>query len=144
MQKKIPVKELFGILDTKKFSDRFAEEDQCLAFLAGQKWADGFICRKCGHTNYCKGKTPHSRRCTRCKHEESATAHTIFHRCHIPITEAFRMVYMVCSDPKVSSYELSRQMEIRQMTCWKLKSKLMECLEKRGEVDLMFTGDNVA
>ncbi len=134
---------LFGILDQKGFSDQFSEEERCLEFLAGQKWADGFICKKCGHTNYCKGKTPFSRRCTRCKHEESATAHTIFHRCHIPITEAFRMVYMVCSDPDVSSYEISRRTEIRQMTCWKLKSKLLECMEKKGKVDLLFVGDRV-
>jgi two-component system, sensor histidine kinase LadS len=134
---------LFGTLNITRFTEKFSQEDQCLAFLADVKWASGYICRKCGHVNFCRGKTPHSRRCTRCKHEESATAHTIFHRCHIPITEAFRMVYMVCSDPKVSSYEISRQTEIRQMTCWKLKSKLMECLEKNGKVDLMFIGDKV-
>jgi hypothetical protein len=137
------MKDLFGILELSKFKDRFSEEDQCLEFLAEQKWADGYTCRKCGHTNYCKGKTHYSRRCTRCKNEESATAHTIFHRCHIPITDAFRMVYMVCSDPSVSSYEISRQMEIRQMTCWKLKNKLMECLENKGKVDLLFIGDKV-
>jgi hypothetical protein len=134
---------LFGILDITRFTEKFSQEEQCLSFLAEMKWTGGYICRKCGHANFCRGKTPHSRRCTRCKHEESATAHTIFHRCHIPIAEAFRMVYMICSDPKVSSYEISRQTEIRQMTCWKLKSKLMECLEKTGKVDLMFSGYKV-
>ena len=48
------------------------------------------------------------------------------------------MVYMVCSNPKISSYELSRQLEIRQMTCWKLKSKLMDCLENKGEIDILY------
>jgi len=48
------------------------------------------------------------------------------------------MVYLVCSDPGISSYELSRQLEKRQMTCWKLKSRLMECIGKKGEIDLMF------
>lgn len=118
---------------------RFATADECLRFLSDQKWPEGFICRRCGHTNFCRGKTPYSRRCTRCKHEESAKAHTIFHRCHIPITEAFRIIYLVCHDPKVSTYELSRQIELRQMTCWKLKAKLKECLEKRGEIDVLFT-----
>ena len=103
----------------------------------GQMMAE-FVCKKCGHTNFCKGKTAFSRRCTRCKSEESATANTIFHRCHIPITEALRMVYIVCHDPEISSYELSRQLEKRQMTCWKLKSKLMECIEKRGEIDILY------
>ena len=119
----------------------FTEEKDCLKFLADRKWAEGYVCRKCGNTNFCKGRTPFSRRCTRCKHEESATSHTIFHRCHIPITEAFRITYMVCHDPKVSTYELSRQIDLRQMTCWKMKNRLMECLEKRGQMDVLFTGE---
>ncbi|MEI6173906.1 MAG: transposase [Bacteroidota bacterium] len=128
----------FKQLDIKALEGYFAKEEDCLQFLAEKKWEGGFICKKCGNTNYCKGKTPFARRCTRCKHEESATSHTIFHRCHIPITEAFRIVYMVCHDPTVSTYELSRQVELRQMTCWKLKSRLMECLQSRGEVDILF------
>lgn len=129
---------LFKRLDIKELDGYFASDDDCYKFLADKKWEDGFVCKKCGHTNFCKGKTPHSRRCTRCKHEESATAHTIFHRCHIPIAEAFKIVYMVCHDPSVSTYELARQAEMRQMTCWKLKNRLMECIRNRGEVDLMY------
>ncbi|MCX6248083.1 MAG: transposase [Bacteroidetes bacterium] len=118
--------------------EKFQTDEACLEFISSQKWADGYTCRKCGHTNFCKGKSPYSRRCTRCKHEESATANTLFHRCHIPISEAFRIAYTVCHDPGVSSYELSRQLERRQMTCWKLKSRLMECLEKRGRIDILY------
>lgn len=130
----------FKKLDLKTLNEYFSEEESCLRFLAEAKWAEGFVCRNCGNTNYCRGKTPFSRRCTRCKKEESATAHTIFHRCHIPITEAFRIVTMVCHNPEVSTYELSRQIELRQMTCWKLKNRLMECIRNRGEVDLLFNG----
>jgi len=129
---------LFKQLDIKELEGYFSNEEDCLKFLAEKKWEKGFTCKKCGNSNFCKGKTPYARRCTRCKHEESATSHTIFHRCHIPITEAFRIVYMVCHDPSVSTYELSRQVELRQMTCWKLKSRLMDCIENRGEVDILF------
>ena len=125
-------------LDIESLAKNFSTTEDCLGFLAGKKWENGFVCKTCGHTNYCRGKTSFSRRCTRCKHEESATAHTIFHRCHIPLTEAFRIVSMVCHNPEVSTYELSRQVELRQMTCWKLKSRLMECIKNRGEVDIMF------
>ena len=116
----------------------FESEEDYLELIADQKWADGYTCRKCGHTNYCKGKSPYSRRCTRCKHEESATSHTIFHRCHIPLKEAFRIISLVCSDPAISTYELSREINLRQMTCWKLKNKLIQCIEKKGEIDLLF------
>jgi hypothetical protein len=128
----------FKHLDIESLESVFSTSEDCLRFIAEKKWEVGYVCKKCGHTNFCKGKTLFSRRCTRCKHEESATAHTIFHRCHIPITEAFRIVYMVCHDPAVSTYELSRQVELRQMTCWKLKTRLMECIRNRGEVDILF------
>lgn len=105
------------------------EDSEFLQLLANQKWANGFTCRKCGNDNYCKGKRPFSRRCTRCKTEESATAHTLFHRCKIPLNEAFGLAEIICSQPEVSTYEMSRQLEKRQMTCWKFKTKILECLQ---------------
>jgi hypothetical protein len=128
----------FKQLEINELAGFFSKEEDCLKFLAEKKWISGFVCNKCGNTNYCKGKTLYARRCTRCKTEESATAHTIFHRCHIPITEAFRIVYLVCHDPAVSTYELSRLLDLRQMTCWKLKSRLMDCINNRGEFDILF------
>ncbi len=128
----------FKHLDLSELAGFFSTEDDCRKFLAEKKWESGFVCNKCGNANYCKGKTAWARRCTRCKTEESATAHTIFHRCHIPITEAFRIVYLVCHDPAISTYELSRLLDLRQMTCWKLKSRLEECIKSRGEVDVLF------
>jgi len=123
---------IFSDINKEEFFDLIKEDEKCLEFLATQKWKDGYRCNKCGHTNYCKGKTPFSRRCTKCKHEESAGANTIFHRCKIPISQAFEMVYMVCNTPDISSYELSRVMQLRQMTCWKFKKRITECLDRKA------------
>ena len=120
---------LFKSLEVEEFNLQLSTAEQCLKVIADEKWQDGFECRKCGRTNYCQGKTPYSRRCTTCKTDESATAHTIFHRCRIPITDAFEIAYLVCGSPKMSSYELSRRLETRQMTCWKFKKRIMECIE---------------
>jgi len=127
---------LFKAIDFSEFNKRFSAAEQCLSVIADEKWHDGYVCRKCGNTNYCIGKTPFSRRCTRCKTDESATAHTIFHRCRIPITDAFEIAYMVCGSPGISSYELSRRLETRQMTCWKFKKRIMECLEQGSGLHL--------
>lgn len=108
--------------------DCFPDDESCLQFLAEYKWKDGFICRKCGHENYCKGKKPFSRRCTRCKTEESATAHTVFHRCKIPLADAFGLARLICSQPDISSYEMSRIYKKRQMTCWNFKNRIIACL----------------
>jgi hypothetical protein len=129
--------QIFKNIDIEEFENLFSTEEKCLMFLDNEKWKNGFTCRKCGHTNYCEGKMPYSRRCTRCKYQESATAHTIFHRCKIPIQEAFKITYLVCSMPQISSHELSRRNDIRQMTCWNLKKKITGCLAKNGELSII-------
>ena len=120
-------------LKLKTFNQRFIKNEDCLKFLANLKWQSGFKCRKCGHDNWCKGKTPYSRRCTKCKHEESACAHTFYHHCKIPLIDAFRISWLVCNQPDISSYELSRKFSIRQMTCWRFKKRVCECTEQNGE-----------
>ena len=112
------------------FESNFSTDEKCLEFLANEKWKEGYFCKKCGNTNYCKGKTLFSRRCTKCKHHESATANTMFHRCKIPLNEAFKIAYEVCNMPEVSISKLSETIDRRKMTCWKLKKKIMECLKE--------------
>jgi len=112
----------------------FQSDDKCLEFLADIKWPDGFICRKCGNSNHCPGKTPHSRRCTKCKSEESVTSGTIFHNCKFPVSKAFYIAYNVCkSETDISSYEFARRLSLRQMTCWKFKDRIKKTLENMGE-----------
>lgn len=125
------MKTLFQNITETEFNKLFSNEEDCLKYLAEQKWAQGFKCRKCGHTNYCNGKSPYSRRCTRCKAEESATAHTIFHRCRFHLPDAFRLAYLVCHNPNISSYKLSEILKLRHMTCWKFKSRIMECIDNQ-------------
>ena len=60
------------IITPEQAQELFHDSGKVLMFLSEQKWKNGFRCRKCNHTNYCEGKTPYSRRCTRCKAEESA------------------------------------------------------------------------
>lgn len=124
----------FNGLNREEFENKFSTEEQCLKVLADEKWKDGFVCRHCGNDNYCKGKSHHSRRCTRCKHEESAIAHTVLHNCKIPVNKALRIAYMVCNDHGISSHEISRQIDIRQMTCWKFKKKILECMQQGVDV----------
>jgi hypothetical protein len=127
----VPLDGLFKKIENNDFDKLVTDENSVYEMIAMEKWKDGFICRHCGNDNYCKGKTPFSRRCTRCKREESATASTVFHRCKIDIREAFRIAYMVCHAPGISTYEISRKLDMRQMTCWKFKKKIMECLQDR-------------
>jgi hypothetical protein len=107
----------------------FHSDEKCLEFLADLKWNEGFVCRKCGNINYCNGKTPYSRRCTKCKKEESATTGTIFHNCKFPVSKAFYIAYNVCKGKEdFSTYEFARRLSLRQMTCWNFKTKIQHAL----------------
>jgi len=118
-------------LDESRIQELFSSDEKCYEFLAEIKWSDGFTCRKCGNTNFCPGKTPHSRRCTKCKTEESSAAGTIFHNCKFPISKAFYIAYNVCKGKEdISTYEFARRLSLRQMTCWNFKTKIQNALEQ--------------
>jgi hypothetical protein len=118
-------------LDDRRLEELFNSDEKCYEFLAEIKWSEGFTCRKCGNTNFCPGKTVHSRRCTRCKTEESSSAGTIFHNCKFPISKAFYIAYNVCKGKEdLSTYEFARRLSLRQMTCWNFKTKIQQALEQ--------------
>jgi hypothetical protein len=118
-------------LSQENLEDLFRSDEKCYQLLAEMKWAEGFMCRKCGNTNYCPGKSSHSRRCTKCKTEESAAAGTIFHNCKFPVSKAFYIAYNVCKGKEdLSSYEFARRLSLRQMTCWNFKTKIEHALQK--------------
>lgn len=119
---------------TPEFADElFNSGEKVLKFVSDIKWKDGFACRKCGHTNYCEGKSTSSRRCTRCKTEESATAHTLFHNIKFPVNKAFFIAYNVCVlGNDFSSYNYSEQLGLNQMTCWKFRKRIKECIARHG------------
>lgn len=123
-------------LSEEQLTELFQSDEKCFEFLAEIKWNQGFYCRKCGNRNYCSGKTPYSRRCTRCKTEESAAAGTIFHNCKFPVSKAFYIAYNVCKGKeKLSSYEFARRLSLRQMTCWNFKTKISAALEDMESLD---------
>ena len=126
MLTKIPNSEISIYLE--KFRKNFPDDESCLSLLAGQKWKNGFICTKCGNTNYCSGSVDYSRRCTRCKKQESATANTVFHRCKFSLKKAFEIVIITCQTSVISSYKISEILDLRHMTCYSFQKKTALCL----------------
>jgi hypothetical protein len=126
----IKLNTVFGISTEEEFAMKFSTDMDCLQWLARLKWEEGFVCKKCGHTNFCDGSTPFSKRCTRCKHTESATAHTAFHRCKIPLTEAFKLLYQTIEESGESIRAVAKKNDLRNMTCWRLTHKFQSCLQE--------------
>ena len=112
-----------------RFHKRFPDEDSCYEYLAAIKWENGYACKKCGHSNYCKGRKPQSRRCTRCKYDESPTSGTMFDKCKFSLHIAFHLVFKISSKKKgMSSLELSNEFDLRQKTCWEFKWKIQQAM----------------
>jgi len=121
----------FKGVNSIKFHNAFSTDEDCYQYLSEIKWNDTeFQCKKCGHTKYCKGVKPFSRRCMKCKYDESPTAGTLFDKCKFPLQLAFHIVFKISTKKKgMSSLELSREFELRQKTCWEFKWKIQQAMQ---------------
>ena len=112
------------------FNKRFKEDADCYEYLSLIKWENGFVCRKCNYDKHYKGKKPFSKRCLRCKYDESPTANTMFEKLKFPILIAFHIVFKISTKKKgMSSMELSNEFELRQKTCWTFKQKVQQVMK---------------
>ena len=77
-----------------EFSDRFATEEACIAYLAALRWPDGFVCSRCAE----KGGWKMSRGqflCRRCRCQISVTSGTIFHQTRKPLRLWFEAMWHI-------------------------------------------------
>ena len=114
-----------------KFNRQFQDDPSCFEYLAAIKWPDEtYVCKKCGNMKYCKGVKPFSRRCIRCRYDESPTAGTMFDKCKFSLLIAFHIAFKISTKKKgMSSLELSHEFELRQPTCWEFKWKLQQAMQ---------------
>ncbi len=121
-------------MNFEEFGVKYPDKETCYKVLSDLKWKKEYRCIKCGYDNYCAGKTPYSRRCTKCTYEESVLNNTIFENVRIPINKAFYLVYLVhFHQGDISSYKLSQKLGIRQSTCWNYASKVKDILTTSGK-----------
>ena len=116
-------------VDFDEFSRIYPDADSCYRLLAELKWKQGYKCHKCGNDHSFSGRTPYSRKCTKCSHEESVTAFTLLHNIRIPITKGFYLIFLVyTSNGKISSHKLAEILAIRQSTCWQYSHRIKKLL----------------
>lgn len=121
-----------------EFQRMFPDDEACLKYLAEMKWKEGFKCKKCSNTTFCKEIKELDRQCTKCGRLESPTSSTLFHQCKFPLLKAFHIIYFVSTNKNgISSTELSRKLELRQKTCWFFKQKVMKAMESSGNFPLL-------
>jgi transposase-like protein len=123
-------REKFIGVNSITFNKRFKEDLDCYEYLSIIKWEKGYVCKKCNYGKFYNGKKPFSKRCLKCKYDESPTANTKFEKLKFPILIAFHIIFKVSTKKKgMSSIELSNEFELRQKTCWTFKQKVQQVMK---------------
>ena len=119
------------------FYKKFQTDEDCLQYLSAKKWENGFVCKKCGNTTFCKGEKNYSRRCNKCKYDESPTAGTMFDKIKFSLLIAFHICFKINTKKKgMSSIELSEEFSLRQKTCWEFKWKIQQTMASSKQYKL--------
>lgn len=133
----------------REFRRRFAEPQDCLAYLWASRWPNGFRCPRCGHAKAWPRKTRPLFECQGCGYQLSPTAGTVMHRSRFPLQDWFWAAFLVATHtPGLSATQLSRQMNCSYKTAWFLLHRLRRAmvspdrsrLHGRVEVDETFVG----
>lgn len=126
----------------EEFSRIYPDKESCYKLLAELKWKDPFCCKKCGNQNYFQGHTLYSRRCSACDYDESVTHGTLFEGSRIPINKGFYLLFLLYTNKgNISSYKLSKILNIRQSTCWTYSTKINKLIEVKVKNKSINTDD---
>lgn len=128
----------FKGVNSINFYRRFNSDEDCYKYLSEIKWnGDDFTCKKCGNKTFHRGHLPYSRKCNKCKHDESPTAGTMFDKVKFSLLVAFHIAFKISTKKKgMSSEELSEEYEVRQKTCWEFKWKIQQAMRSSGKYPL--------
>ena len=117
-----------------EFTDRYGSEEQCRAALFQARWPQGFECPECGRKRCCRLRCRNVFQCTRCRHQVSLTASTVFANTKLPLRRWFLAMYLLTQSKNgLSAMALGRQLGVSYNTAWSLKHKLMQVMKERDE-----------
>src|SRR5437867_12482516 len=114
----------------REFQAKFATEEACQQYLGACRWANGFVCSRCGHRRAYELAQQGRWECADCRHQVSVTAGTILHNTKIPLTVWFWAAYLVTTDKRgLSALLLQRQLGLRRYeTAWMMLHKLRRAM----------------
>ena len=132
-----------------EFEARFSTEEACLDSLFQLRWANGYLCPRCGHTKGWRVRRVLIE-CASCSYQTSVTAGTVFHRTRKPLTMWFRLIWWVTSlKTGASALGMQRVLGLRSYeTAWTWLHKLRRAMVRPGrdrlsgrvEVDETYVG----
>ena len=133
------------IMNIIEFFKTFETNEQAVEYLEKVRWPGKTICPYCkGETTCChKGNDRKIRRwqCWGCKRSFSVTVGTVFHRTHVALRDWFLILALMINAKKsVSSYQISRDLGLRQGTAWSIQQRIRAAMAMDPEQKALFHG----
>ena len=116
-----------------ELEDRFPTDDACREYLVQLRWPSGFVCPRCqnlGGWRATRGRMI----CSRCRHQASATAGTIFQDTRKPLRLWFRAIWYITSQKSgASAMSVQRILGLGSYsTAWTWLHKLRRAMVRPG------------
>jgi predicted RNA-binding Zn-ribbon protein involved in translation (DUF1610 family) len=114
-----------------EFQAAFGTEAACAAYLAEQRWPNGFVCPACGSLRAWVLKTKaHTYECADCGRQTSVTAGTILHDSKLPLTTWFLAAFLIATHSNgLSARQLQFMLGLGSYrTAWMLAGKLRRAM----------------
>lgn len=116
-----------------EFEAQFGTEAGCVAYLRQRRWAQGFVCPRCGGQKAWQLRCRPLDECAACGHQVSLTAGTAFAGTRKPLRLWFRVIAeLLFSKRGCSALELTRRFPLSYETAWTWLHKLRSCMDRSG------------
>ncbi len=131
-----------GTVNLIQVAKELGTDEQCLDYLEKQRWPEGVRCALCGSANISritrktesKNKRNRIYQCLEesCGQQFSATAGTIFHDSHLPLTKWFMALALITNAKKgISAKQVQRDLKVGYQTAWYLCHRIRKAMEEK-------------
>ena len=123
--------------------ERFPTQEACIEHLEGIRWHSGAYCPHCGSVDVVRKKEDGIGRvgrwnCHDCNASFKVTCGTLFHGTKIPLQKWFLAISLILNAKKsLSSYQLSRDLELNQKTAWRIETCIRSEMTKETSATLL-------
>jgi len=112
---------------------QFESEEDCRAYLEALRWPNGFLCSRCGGSEYWRMKTG-VLECSACGHASSVISGTVFQDTKLPLKTWFRAMWLMAGQKSgLSALTLQRDLGLGSYkTAWSMLHKMRLAMLRPG------------
>jgi ribosomal protein L37AE/L43A/transposase-like protein len=113
-----------------EFAQKYITEEKCCEDLFYRRFNDDYKCPKCDRKKGYKIETRYIWQCSKCGHQVSITAGTVFDNTKIGLQKWYFASYLIASSKGgISAKELQHQIGVTYKTAWYINRRLREVMQ---------------